>query len=99
MSPNPAELAEKNIKNAHAYYKTSERVALLEKLRAIRWLEIKNEVEKRTVEETNRLWEATAEGQELIENKYKLKGLEMVIEANRSYIFILNQQAKNDSIH
>lgn len=96
---NPAELAEKNIKNAHAYYKTSERVAQLEKLRAIRWLAIKNEVEKRTVEETNRLWEASPDGQELIEKKARLKGLEMVIETQRSYIFILNQQAKNDSIH
>lgn len=96
---NPAILAEKNVKLAAEYESLSDEYARLRQRHAVRWLEIKHEKEKRTVEETNKLWDVTEDGQKMIALKCKLEGLEKVIDANQSYIFVLNQQSKNNAAY
>ena len=93
---NPAVLADQNVKLAAEYSQTADRYAVLKQRMAIRWLEIKAEEPKRTAAETDKLWDATPDGQEMLGLHYKLKGLENVIDANKTRIYVANRQANND---
>ena len=89
----PQELALLNIKEADECSRLAERLNDLENLYDIWWESMEEEF--KSVASQERAWGRTKEGQEMREIKMKIRSKERKISARKSYLRVLDQEARN----